>query len=80
MKKSTGLSFSVWINWTFFGLFFVLSVLTFWAILGQKNVVMAMRIQELAVLLFAAILPAIVFLINAVLFKQISKDKTTSKQ
>jgi hypothetical protein len=74
MKKTSGLSFAVWINWIFFSLFMLFAFGAAWAIYDQQNAARAAKIEALLILLFAVVLPAVIFMINAIILRKISTD------
>lgn len=78
MRKTSGLSFAVWVNWIFFSLYIIFSGFAAWAIFNQKDTALIAKIEALTILLLVLVLPAIIFMINAILFRKISRENSTS--
>ena len=80
MKKTSGLGFAVWINWIFFVVFLALAAGSVWAIMRQEGISQNTEILAIAIVLLVTLIPAVVFLNNAILFGKISKENlVTSK-
>ena len=75
MKKTSGLSFAIWINSIYFVMFLALAGFTIWAILGQNDSPSNIKTVAIALLLFFTLLPSLVFLNNSILFRRISKQE-----
>ena len=74
MKKTSGLGFAVWINWVFFVIFLIVAAGAVWAILGQKDTSQNTEILAIAIVLLVTLIPAAIFLNNAILFGRISRE------
>ena len=72
MNKISGLSFAVWINWIFFSLFMLFACGAAWAIYEQQATARTAKIEAILILLFAVVLPAVIFMINAIIMRKIS--------
>jgi len=79
MNKVSGLGFAVWINWLFFILLVAIAGVVGWAIFNQNDSSQTTKIQALIILTAAVLLPAVIFMMNAILLGKISKKDTNSQ-